>query len=241
MPIPFELSHLAAFRDFQPTLNSLVAGFENARILELGGGRKPSFALADMPANVTSYTVNDIDPQELARAENGYDKACFDATGDVSEFAGQYDLVFSRTLIEHVSDGIAMHRNILRLLKPGGVSFHLAPTLYASPFILNKYLPEALSTALLYRLFAKRRARRNKFPAHYSWCYGNREKMRAMLESLGFDGVQIRTFYGHGYFDRIPGLREAGQLAAAWAAKRDLSTLGSYAHIIARKPAEAGD
>ena len=239
MTLEFDKSHFAAFRDFRPTLNELIAPFANARVLELGGGRKPSFALAEMPSNVASYTVNDIDPAELERADCQYDKACFDAIGDVTPFAGQYDVVFSRTLIEHVRDGKAMHRNVLRLLRPGGVAFHMAPTLYCAPFIINKYLPETLSRQLLYAASAKRRHNQNKFPAHYSWCFGNRDKMRKMLNQVGFQNVQIRSFYGHAYFDKVPGLRNLTRLVASYAARRDWCWLGSYAHIIAHKPADA--
>ena len=185
---------------------------------------------------ISSYTVNDIDPTELDRTSPEYDKACFDVTGDVSAFEGQFDVVFSRVLIEHVKDGVQMHRNALKLLKPGGVAFHMAPTLYATPFILNKYLPEGISSSLLYAAKKNRRAIRDKFPAYYSWCYGNRAKMTAMLKDLGYGEVTIRTFWGHAYFDKIPGLRQAAGAFAKLAAKNDWTTLGSYAHITAFKP-----
>lgn len=235
--IDFDQCHWAAFRDFRPTLNALIAQYPQTRLLELGGGRRPSFALTEVPDSIASYTVNDIDPGELERTSDEYEKACFDVTGDVSAFAGQYDVVFSRTLIEHVKDGLQMHRNVLKLLKPGGVAFHMAPTLYALPFIANKFLPESLSAGMLYATASKRRERRDKFPAYYSWCYGNRAKMAAMLEGVGFDRVSIRTFYGHAYYDKFPVVREVGRFAANMAAKNDWSTVGTYAHITAFKPA----
>ncbi|EJL28343.1 bifunctional 2-polyprenyl-6-hydroxyphenol methylase/3-demethylubiquinol 3-O-methyltransferase UbiG [Novosphingobium sp. AP12] len=234
--IHFDQSHLAAFRDFRPTLSELIAAYPEARLLELGGGRKPSFSLSELPGNIASYTVNDIDPSELARTADEYDKACFDVTGDVSEFEGQFDVIFSRTLIEHVKDGVQMHRNVMKLLRPGGVAFHMAPTLYAVPFVINKYLPETLSTGLLYALAPKRRHNRNKFPAHYSWCYGDRRKMQAMLEGVGLRSIRIRTFYGHAYFEKIPLLRQVDRALSNLAADRDWSALGSYAHITAYKP-----
>lgn len=237
MPIPFERSHLAAFRDFPSTLYGLVARYPNAKVLELGGGRAPSFPIHDMPKNIASYTVNDIDPSELARASDDYDKACFDVTGDVSAFNGQYDIIFSRTLIEHVADGRKMHRNVRDLLRPGGVAFHMAPTLYALPFVINKLLPETLSTKILYTVFPKRRNNKNKFPAHYSWCYGDRDRMQTMLKEIGFDQVAIRSFFGHAYFDKFPIIRDADRALAALAERKDWSSLGSYAHITAFKPA----
>ncbi|QIG79554.1 class I SAM-dependent methyltransferase [Stakelama tenebrarum] len=231
MPIPYEQSYRAAFGEYAGTLRQLVSQYPDARVLELGGGRKPSFALNEMPDNIASYTVNDISADELAMAGEEYDKACFDVIGDVSGFEGQFDVIFSRTLIEHVRDGVMMHRNIHRLLKPGGVAFHMAPTLYSPPFVVNKLLPETLSEKILYALTPHRQQKKSKFPAYYSWCLGNRDKMTRMLTAAGFSKVNIRTFYGHGYFDKVPIARELDNAVSMLAAKRDWSPLGSYAHI----------
>jgi SAM-dependent methyltransferase len=233
MKIAAKQDFSAAFNEYLPTLQALVAKYPEAKILELGGGRQPSFSLSEMPSNIVSYTVNDIDPGELALAGDEYDKACFDVTGDVAPFAGQFDVVFSRTLIEHVKDGRRMHRNVLSLLKPGGVAFHMAPTLYAFPFVANKLLPEALSQKFLYALFPRRRTEIPKFPAFYSWCFGNRGKMEKMFRALGYRDVNIRTFYGHSYFKKVPVVREIDRALYALIAKFDWSTFGSYAHFIA--------
>jgi SAM-dependent methyltransferase len=233
MKIAAKQSADAAFSEYLETLLGLVAKYPNARILEIGGGRQPSFSLSQMPDNIASYTVNDIDPAELAMTDAAYDKACFDVTGDVTGFEGQFDVIFSRTLIEHVKDGRKMHRNVRALLKPGGVAFHMAPTLYALPFVINKLLPEELSQKILYALFPNRGIEKSKFPAYYSWCYGNRAKMTRMLREEGYGDVRIRTFYGHGYFERVPVFREIDGAFSALFARNDWSTFGSYAHIIA--------
>ena len=231
MQVQPEQSHNAAFDTYRNQLSELIQQRPGARILELGGGRHPAYSLEDLPDTVSSYTVNDIDEGELALTPDSYDKACFDVTGDVSKFSGKYDVIFSKTLIEHVSNGKAMHRNILSLLKEGGVAFHMAPTLYASPFVINKLIPERLSRALVHAFFPNRRTEHPKFPAHYSWCYGNRGKMTKMLKGVGFSRVTIDTFYGHDYFRSIPGLRDISRVASAVAAARDWSRLGSFAHI----------
>jgi SAM-dependent methyltransferase len=238
MPLPrvsYEQSHEAAFNTYRDRLRDLIAQRPGARILELGAGRDPSFSLADLPDTVASYTINDIDPAELALVPDGYQTACFDVIGDVSEFANRYDLIFSRTLIEHVRDGRAMHRNVLSLLRPGGAAFHFAPTLYAPPFILNRLLPEKLSRSVLLSLFPERRNDDPKFPAHYSWCFGSRPKMERMLKTVGFRDVSIQTFWGYDYFRAFPGLRELDRALNALAAKWDVSALGSFAHILAVK------
>jgi SAM-dependent methyltransferase len=223
-----------AMQNYERELTALVAQYPAAKILELGGGRWPSFRMDQMPANIHSYTVNDVDPEELRLAGPEYEKACFDVSGDASEFADRYDVVFSRFLAEHVRDGKAMHRNVFQVLKPGGVAFHLVPTLYSTPFLLNRILPEWLG-ALALKLFRPGREISPKFKAYYSACYGNIPKMRKMLRDIGYTRVEIRDFYGHFYYEKIPGIAQLERRLSALAARKGWSWYSSYAYIIAYK------
>jgi hypothetical protein len=215
-------------------LKQIVATYPDADILELGAGRFPSFWLRDMPSSARSYTVNDISEEELSRLPEGYEKACFDVSGDASNFRDTYDVVFSRFLAEHVPDGVAMHRNVFGVLRKGGTAFHLIPTLYAMPFVINKLLPERLTSALLGALSPSRKIS-PKFPAYYSACYGNPHRMERLLKGIGYSHVEIRNFYGHYYYERIPGLKQAHERFSALAAQRDWTLLSSYAYIRAVK------
>lgn len=215
-------------------LKRIVATYENADILELGAGRRASFTLDEMPRSVRSYTVNDIDEGELSLLAEGYDKACFDVCGDASNFADAYDVVFSRFLAEHVPDGEAMHRNVFQVLRPGGTAFHLIPTLYAVPFLINKHLPETLTGTAL-RLLSPRRSINPKFPAPYSECYANPERMTGMLKGIGYRKVEFRNFYGHFYYEKIPVLKQVHEKFSEIAANRDWHVFGTYAYILASK------
>lgn len=235
MPIDKDRFFPAAFGSYGSRLRELVNSYREPHVLELGGGRSPSFSPESISSSMASYTVNDISDAELSLLSPGYEKARFDVTGDVSPYAGRYDVIFSRTLAEHVKDGRAMHGNVLTLLKPGGVAFHMMPTLYSSPFVLNRLLPDTLSRRIVHAVLPRRRSVEPKFPAHYSWCFGSREKMARMLRLLGYSDVRIRTFYGHDYYKKLPGLRELDRAFATMAAKNDWSSYGSYAHVIAYK------
>lgn len=233
--IPKDAFFPTAFHTFDARVRELIADYPGAKVLELGGGRAPSFNLGDIPSNVASYTVNDISDAELALLPSGYDKARFDVSADVSAHAGRYDVIFSRTLAEHVSDGEAMHRNLLTLLRPGGVAFHMMPTLYASPFILNRLLPDTLTRPILHAVSPRRRNDEPKFAAYYSWCFGSRAKMERRLRALGYRDVTIRSFYGHDYYRKFPGLRELDRALGALAARRGWSACGTYAHVTVYK------
>jgi SAM-dependent methyltransferase len=227
-------SWLDAMHGYDDTLRSLVAQYPDAQILELGGGRWPSFPLSDLPPNLSSYTVNDISEQELALVPDGYEKACFDVCGDAAAFENHYDVVFSRFLAEHVPDGRAMHRNVHKVLKPGGVAFHLIPTLYAFPFVVNRLLPERIGQKVL-DLFSPRREISPKFPAFYSRCHGDTRAMRRMFKDIGYDRVEIRNFYGHFYYENIPGLKKLEKWFADLASRNQWSAVSSYAYIFAYK------
>ncbi|MGX7953611.1 class I SAM-dependent methyltransferase [Tsuneonella sp. HG249] len=223
-----------AMLGFGEELNTIVGRYDRADVLELGAGRRPSFTLSEMPRNVASYTVNDVCEDELALLPDGYAKACFDVSGDASGFADTYDVVFSRFLAEHVPDGEAMHRNVFAVLRDGGAAFHLIPTLYALPFLINKYLPEAVTERIL-DLLSPRRAISPKFPAPYSACYSNPDRMRRMLRAIGYSQVEIRTFYGHFYYEKVPGLKQVHEKFSELAADRDWHVFGTYAYIHAVK------
>jgi SAM-dependent methyltransferase len=227
-------SWLDAMRGYDDTLRSVVSRYPQADILELGGGRWPSFRLSELPKNLRSYTVNDVSSEELSLVPDDYRTACFDVSGDASAFEGRYDVVFSRFLAEHVKDGRAMHRNVHKVLKPGGVAFHLIPTLYALPFVINRLLPERIGQKVL-DIFSSRREISPKFPAYYSQCYGDTAGMRRLFKNIGYERVEIRNFYGHFYYEEIPGLRELERWFSELAARHQWSAVSSYAYIFAFK------
>ena len=223
-----------AFDSYEGVLRSIVERYPAPELLELGGGRWPGFRLNQMPPNTKSYTVNDLNEDELARLPPGYDKACFDVSGDSAGFESRYDVVFSRFLGEHVRDGLAMHRNVHRVLKPGGTAFHLIPTLYALPFVMNRLLPERLGQKIL-SIVAPSRDISPKFPAYYSWCHGNTAAMRRMFRDVGYSKVEIINYYGHFYYDKIPVVRTIERNFRKLAARKNWSWCASFAYIIAHK------
>ena len=104
--------------------------------------------------------------------------------------------MFSKMLAEHLHNGMIFHRNIYKLLTPGGIAVHYYPTLYALPFLVNKVIPENISSLLLNTFMPRERVRLGKFPAFYNWCYGPTTKMMKMLTSIGFEIIEFRGLLG---------------------------------------------
>jgi SAM-dependent methyltransferase len=225
--------------NYEHVVRGLARILHAQRLLEVGGGRDPLFKADEVSALGLDMTINDISQTELDVLPDSYRKACFDVAGDISAVAylrDSFDLAFSRMVFEHVADGQRAWSNLYQLLAPGGVALAFVPTLYALPFVINKLLPDNVAAKIVKLLYPNRTDDEDPvFPARYSWTYASEKKMKPMLESIGYREVVILPFYGHGYFDRFPVLRDVHARFTALARKHDWRTVASYAYIAARK------
>ena len=229
-----------AWDHYETTILALAHQFGLRRVCEIGGGRDPLFTARQAAHNGIDLIVNDIDAGELALTPQGLETARFDIAGDLSEpdvARGGYDLMVSRMVFEHVHDVERAWTNIHALLAPGGVALAFFPTLWAPVFALNHVLPEKASRAIVHALFPNRRDDGGdpKFPAFYDWCRGNRSTLTPMLNRAGFTDVHIQRFWGHGYFDRMPGLKQLDHVFNAAAAKIGWELVTTYAFVVVRK------
>ena len=74
-----------------------------------------------------------------------------------------------------------------------------------------------------------------KFPAIYDWCRGNPATLTPMLNEAGFRDAHVQPFWGHGYFERMPGLKQADHAFNWLAAKTDTTFVTTYAYVMVRK------
>jgi SAM-dependent methyltransferase len=228
-----------AWDNYEHVVRGLARILHAHRLLEVGGGRDPLFKADELSALGLDMTVNDISQTELDVLPDSYHKACFDVAGDISAVADlrdSIDLAFSRMVFEHVADGQRAWSNLYQLLAPGGVALAFVPTLYAFPFVVNRLLPDDVAAKIVKLIYPHRTDDEDPvFPARYSWTYASETKMKPMLERIGYREVVILPFYGHGYFDRFPILRDVHARFTALARKHDWRTVASYAYIAARK------
>lgn len=202
-------------------------------VVDVGAGAQPY-----IPADVAEhhrllYTALDISQEELSKADPRYRSVCADIASPRFDVDLVADLVISRMLAEHVTDGRQFHENVLRILRPGGLAIHMFPTLWATPFVLNKWVPEGFSSALV-RLFAHRTPA--KFPAHYSWCFGPTRRQIERIESVGFEISAYVGVFGHGYYDRVPLLRSLHERRSRHLKAHQAARRTSYAVVALRRP-----
>lgn len=229
-----------AWANYKSTLVDLVRAYHLRHLCEIGGGRDPSFTAEEAAELGITLTINDISAAELEKAPPGFPTACFDVSGDIAAAGiapGQFDLMFSRMVFEHVKDVRQAWRNIHTLLAPGGVAVAFFPTLYSLPFLANHLMPEWLSSAIVRAFYPNRGEETDdpKFPAVYDWCFSGEARMLPMLRDCGFSDVAIQPFWGHGYFKRLPVVRQIDDAFNALAARRDWRSMSAYAYVLVRK------
>lgn len=228
-----------AWDNYETVVRGLARILHARRLLEVGGGRDPLFKPDELKALGIEMTVNDISQTELDVLPAGYRKACFDVAGDISAVAnlrGHFDLAFSRMVFEHVADGQRAWANLYEMLAPGGVALAFVPTLYSVPFVINKLLPDDVAAKIVKLIYPNRTDDADPvFPARYSWTVASEHTMQPMLRGIGYREAVVLPFYGHGYYERFPLVRDIHTRFTAMAKKHDWRTVASYAYIAARK------
>jgi SAM-dependent methyltransferase len=223
----------SAYRQYKNIVTALAT---NRRLLEIGAGRRPLLTPEEIRERNIRYTANDIMQHELDLIPFAVDKAVFDSCGGIPpECTGCFDVICSKMVQEHVNSGEKFYRNILKLLSNGGVALNFHPTLYSLPFLINRAFPEHLTRMVLRVLKPERNGRKiPKFPARYELCYSS-ATTASIISRIGFSAVHIIPFYHHEYFAGIPGLRALDNALSAWARRRNIRALSSYAYTVVIK------
>jgi SAM-dependent methyltransferase len=211
--------------------------FNDCRVVcEVGAGANPALDLEYICDRGLRYCIMDVSEEELAKAPDGYHKIVADICRPLVPGLGPFDLVFSKMLAEHIREPEQFHRNVHRLLRPGGVAFHFFPTLYALPFVVNLLLPEVASTLALRLLSPRDEVRHGKFPAYYRWCRGPTKGVLRKLENVGYIVEEYAGFFGHNYYRRIPLMARVHAAVVTRLLRHPLPFLTSYAYAVLRKP-----
>ncbi len=233
MQITFDYINGAGARYKQQVID-LIKMHDASRVCDVGGGANP--LLRDVEISL-DYTVLDISAAELAKAPTRYKKIQADISAENFSCDERFDVVFTKALAEHVSDGKRFHQNIFNILRPGGFATHFFPTPYALPFIVNRMVPERLGQMILASVAPRDRHLEGKFPAYYRWCGGPTRRQIRRFNRIGFRVVSYAGYFGHGYYERIPMIRNLEHLKARWLLRHPIAVLASYASVVLQKPA----
>jgi hypothetical protein len=209
------------------------------RILEIGSGAHPTLPPQFVEEQRLSYVTSDRSEKELEKADTTFERLVVDMSSKNIDdgLLENFDLILSRMVGEHVSDGEQYYSNIYKMLRPGGISAHCFASLWTLPFAVNRLLPEP-ATDLLLRMFAPRdRYKYGKFKAYYSWSRGPTKKMIRRFEDIGYEVVCYTGYFGHGYYGiKMPWLQPIEDIKSKFLLRNPIPQLCSYATLILRKP-----
>jgi hypothetical protein len=225
-------------RQFWAELHRLIRD-GGKRWCDVGGGAKPVLPLTAVRRWGLEYVLLDPAQEQLDRAPGGYEQfrgSVLDphAMSELLTRGGPFDVVVSRWVAEHVTDGRLFHEAIFDMLAPGGTAVHFFPTLYSLPFLANRLLPAPLSRAILFRL---EEGRSSKFPPHYHWCRGPSARQLRRLEDIGYTVQRYVGYFGHTFYRRLGPLHAAHQALSETLVAHPVPALTSFALVVLERPA----
>jgi SAM-dependent methyltransferase len=187
-------------------LEKIIAKNNVKTVADIGGGAKPLLPKYLVDKYGLNYYVLDISKTELSKAPawcNGLE-ADIESPDFHADMSGKFDLVFSHMLLEHIRNPIQTHQNINALLRKDGLAVHFYPSPHNLPLFLNRLLPESLSQRLV-NFFQPTRDKVYdvKFPAYYKLCGASGNRLRSILEPLGYSVEEHVGYIGHSYYARF--------------------------------------
>lgn len=204
------LDHFPGWERAPRFLMDLIDQMRAKTVGDVGGGRMPRISRDFIESRGLAYHLFDISQAELDLADPRHVKVCLDiaspdGNSKVASLAGKFDLIFSHMLLEHVADPMQAHRNMFRMLRPGGLSVHMFPSRNNFPLFVNGLIPEKVSYGLLKVLQPHRdtAGQEGKFEAYYHHCGAPSDTLRRAYEEIGFEVLQHTSYVGHDYYKRI--------------------------------------
>lgn len=111
------------------------------------------------------------------------------------------DAVTACYFIEHVSDSEKFIKNVAMVLRPEGMLFLLFPCRYAPFAIINRMLPNKLTSKLLRRFVE---GSHGGFPANYDNCWPSRMQRILAQNGLEVVAVELCFYQSHYYASFLP-------------------------------------
>ncbi|KQC14339.1 MAG: hypothetical protein APR63_14530 [Desulfuromonas sp. SDB] len=223
----------STWKNIENILYQIIKDNNFTKIAEIGGGAHPLF---DELEDNLDFNVIDISSVEMNKAPSKYNKIVADICSSTLTIDSKFDLVFTKMLAEHIKNPVQMHLNIFNLLKKGGIAVHFFPTLFAIPFVFNKYISNYTSRYLVKKMTTRNLNYKPKFPAYYKWCFGPLKSLSRRYEMLGFEVIQYIGLFGHEqYYHFLPILRRIDNNISNILIKHPCPYLTSFAILVLRK------
>lgn len=194
--LPSDKTLWQGFEDEAATLIRALP--DEAVVLDLGGGRRCVYAGAVDPPGRVRLIAIDISAAELAMNRDVAETHAADVATGLPMPDGSVDLILSRALLEHVDGVRAAVQHMARVLKPGGLAFHIIPCRYSLFGTAARLLPFGPLLRLTHKVMPSTRDGIG-FEVHYDHCYP--QALERDFRAAGFRDVQMQlTWACPGYF-----------------------------------------
>ena len=203
------------------------------RVLDVGGGKHPAISVQtkqELGLHVVGLDISDV---ELRQAPPGaYDHI---VVGDVATVTipGKYDLVFSRSVIEHVAQPRAALANLAATLAPGGTMAHFMPCRNAPFAVLNRWLGNRVARRVLFTVFPEK-AQNSGFRAYYRDCTPAR--LSDICRECGLEIEKVVPYFKSEYTAFFAPVYTVEMLRQVLMCSLNLENFGESFCIVARRP-----
>ena len=158
---------------------------EKFQLLEAGGIDRPLVSKSD------KYTYIGLDVEERETCYVVYDQFIVDSIEN--ELDQKFDLIISKTLLEHVENNKASYRAMYLGLNEGGEMIHYFPGKNHPFSVLTRIVGNKVQRFLIKRLRPHAEAVTG-YKAYYDLC--SYTPLKNYLDSLGFKSTYIKPYWG---------------------------------------------
>src|SRR5688572_2138264 len=155
-----------------------------ASVLEIGGIDRPLLAKG------RGYAYDGLDIESREGCYRAYDNFLVQSVED--RIPGQYDMIVSITLLEHVRNNTASVRSIFEARKPGGVTHHYIPAKWHPYSICLRIVGPKWQKSLIPRLRPGNEDVTG-YPAFFDNC--SVSAMTALFERSSFIDIDVKPYY----------------------------------------------
>ena len=168
------------------------------KILDVGGGHGCPYAHHRQEAADVTLVGLDILFEQVKENQDIDMGLVGDAQGTLPFRPGQFELVSSRSVFEHLADNETLVRETHRILAPGGRTAHVFPCKFSPFAIINQILPNKLAQKILY-VFFPNWSDKCGFKAFYSNCTYHQAVSLFQRNGFEIDEIELR-YYQSIYF-----------------------------------------
>lgn len=154
------------------------------RILEVGGVDRPLIERSN------GYVFAGLDIDEQERCYEVYDE--FTVQSVEEPIKGDYDVIYSVTVLEHVPDNEAAARSMFGAQSPGGISMHYVPC-KTHPYALLLRLVGTKMQGYLLSLVSHGDEPMGGYPTFFDHC--SPRDMERVFREAGYSDVEIVPYY----------------------------------------------